>query len=143
MIISSQFVARIRRGFFTLGDGCWLRTLCDFEANPKNIAIAIFLAAGERARLRPPWSLRFCDASFQASHHGAFLCEKNYAISSFLSLEFWCSEGTFGSIRPNFRPPFRPTPTCFKPSCRADLTYFHLFRPILPGGPDLLSPIWT
>ena len=24
VIISSQFTARIRRGFFTLGDGCWL-----------------------------------------------------------------------------------------------------------------------
>ena len=24
VIISSQFAARIRRGFFTLGDGCWL-----------------------------------------------------------------------------------------------------------------------
>ena len=26
VIISSQFAARIRRGFFTLGDGCWLPT---------------------------------------------------------------------------------------------------------------------
>ena len=27
VIISSQFAARIRRGFFTLGDGCWLPSL--------------------------------------------------------------------------------------------------------------------
>ena len=27
VIIPSQFAARIRRGFFTLGDGCWLPTL--------------------------------------------------------------------------------------------------------------------
>ena len=30
VIISSQFAARIRRGFFTLGDGCWLPILTVF-----------------------------------------------------------------------------------------------------------------
>ena len=57
------------------------------------------------------------------------------AISNFLPLEFWRSEGhlQFDLILN----PFRPILTFFKPFCRADLTYFHLFRPILPGGPDL------
>ena len=53
---------------------------CDFEADSKNLkplaASDYFFAAGEvenpaisaaewlRAHLQPPWSLRFCDASF-------------------------------------------------------------------------------
>ena len=38
---------------------------------------------------------------------------------------------------------FWPMLTCFDPFQRAGLTYFHLFRLILQGGPDLFSPIWT
>ena len=79
---------------------------------------------------------------FLASHHGALLCQKNSAISSFLSLEFWCSEGHLAQFS-LILTPFRPIPTYFKPFCQADLTYFYLFGPIFPGRPGLFSPIWT
>ena len=46
------------------------------------------------------------------------------AISRYLPLEFWCSEGHFDLF------------------CQADLTYFHLLRPISRSGPNLFSPIW-
>ena len=63
-------------------------------------------------------------------------------MSSFLSLEFWCSEGHLAQFDLILNPS-RPIPTYFKTFCRADLTYFHLFRPFLPGWPDLFSLIWT
>ena len=64
---------------------------------------------------------------------------KNYRDFE-LSLEFWCSEGHLAQFD-LILTLFRPTPTYFKPFCRADLTYFdlfcragltyfHLFRPI-------------
>ena len=57
-----------------------------------------------------------------------FLCQKMTAISSCRSLEFWCSEEHLASIRPNFDPV----------STNSDL-----FQTILPGRPDLFSPIPT
>ena len=38
---------------------------------------------------------------------------------------------------------FWPILTYFDAFCQAGLTYFHLFWPISPGGPDLFSPIST
>ena len=52
--------------------------------------------------------------------------QKITAISRLLPLEFWCSEGHFAQ----FDLIFWPSPTCSDLFCRADLTYFHLFRPI-------------
>ena len=71
-----------------------------------------------------------------------FFVKKNTVISSFLSLEFWCSEGHLAQFDLMLTL-FRPIPTHFKPFCRADLTCFHLFQHILPRGPDLFSPIWN
>ena len=44
-------------------------------------------------------------------------------------LEFWCSEGHFAQFHLIWTL-FWPILTCFDLSCRADLTYFHLFWPI-------------
>ena len=76
----------------------------------------------------PPWSLSL---------------SKNYRDFELSFIGILVFRGTLCSIRPIMLTPFRPIPTYFKPFCRADLTYFHLFRPIFPGGPDLFSPIWT
>ena len=75
-----------------------------------------------------------------------FFVKQFSAISSFLSVEFLCSEGHLAQFD-LILTPFRPIPTYFKPFCRADLggggiftcfdlfcradlTYFHLFGPI-------------
>ena len=74
----------------------------------------------------------------EASHHGAFLCQRITAISSFLSLEFWCSEGHLAQFD-LILTPFRPISTYFKPFCRADLPYFcPTFAPCpAPDVPDV------
>ena len=63
----------------------------------------------------PPWSL--------------FFCQKITAISRLLPLEFWCSEGHFAQFD-LILTLFWPILTCFDLFWRADLNYFHLFRPI-------------
>ena len=71
----------------------------------------------------PPWSLSL---------------SINYRDFELSLLGILVFRGTLGSLRPNLDPvPY------FKAFCRADLTYFHLFRHSLPSGPDLFSPIWT
>ena len=64
----------------------------------------------------PPWSL-------------LFFVKKITAISSLLPLEFWCSEGHFAQFD-LILTLFWATLTCFDLFRRADLTYFHIFRPI-------------
>ena len=53
-------------------------------------------------------------------------------------LEIWCSERRTERRVAQFdriRTLFRPILTYFDLIRQVDLTYFHLFRPILPGGP--------
>ena len=45
-------------------------------------------------------------------------------------------------LKPNFDPVSTNSDLFQTIFCRTDLTYFHLFRPILPGGPDLFSPLF-
>ena len=78
----------------------------------------------------PPWSI------------GAFFRQKITAISRLLSLEFWCSKGHVAQFDLMLTL-FLPILTYFDLFCRADLTHFHRFWPILPCGPDLFPPIST
>ena len=67
----------------------------------------------------------------------SLLLSKNYRDFEASSFGILVFRGTWGSIWPNFGPLLTDSDLF----CRAGPTYFHLFRPISPCGPDLFSPI--